>query len=74
MGFFHLFRELFGATRAEGGYVYLSDGGHFENLGAYELVRRRCQYVIVSDAGQDPEATFEDLGNPEDHCKILVVP
>jgi hypothetical protein len=63
MGFVHLFKELFGWTNDTGKYVYLSDGGHFENLGVYELVRRRCQYIIVSDAGADLEHTFEDVGN-----------
>jgi len=62
-GFWHLFKELFGWTDETGPYVFLSDGGHFENLGVYELVKRRCQYVVVCDAGQDPEHAFEDLGN-----------
>ena len=44
-------------------YVYLSDGGHFENLGLYEMVRRRCRFIVVSDAGCDPDFAFEDLGN-----------
>ncbi len=55
--------ELLGLTTAERDFVYLSDGGHFENLGVYELVRRRCPFIIVSDAGQDGAVTFEDLGN-----------
>ena len=58
-----LLRELRGKTNRTAEYVYLSDGGHFENLGLYEVVRRRCRFVIVSDAGCDPEASFEDLGN-----------
>ena len=45
------------------GYVNLSDGGHFDNLGLYEVVLRRCRYVLVSDAGQDGSFSFEDLGN-----------
>ena len=40
----------------------LSDGGHFENLGLYEMVLRRCHYIVVSDAGEDPECSFADLG------------
>ena len=44
-------------------YVYLSDGGHFENLGLYEMVLRRCRCIVVSDAGCDPEFAFDDLGN-----------
>jgi GNAT superfamily N-acetyltransferase len=43
--------------------VHLSDGGHFENLALYELVRRHCRYIIVSDCGADPEVTFDDFGN-----------
>jgi hypothetical protein len=62
-GSLYLFKELCGWTDESSPYVYLSDGGHFENLGVYELVRRRCRYIIVSDASQDSEHSFEDLGN-----------
>ena len=55
--------ELFGLTEDSRRYVYLSDGGHFENLGLYEMVRRRCRYIVVSDAGCDPDFRFADLGN-----------
>jgi hypothetical protein len=55
--------ETFGLTTDQNPYVYLSDGGHFENLGLYEMVRRRCRHIIVVDAGQDPDYGFEDLGN-----------
>ena len=43
--------------------MYLSDGGHFENLARYEVVARRCRYVIVSDAGCDASYCFDDLAN-----------
>jgi hypothetical protein len=55
--------ETFGLTTDENPYVYLSDGGHFENLGLYEMVRRRCRHIIVVDSGQDGDYGFEDLGN-----------
>ncbi len=58
-----LLDEMLGKTNERGAYVYLSDGGHFENLGAYELVRRRCRYIVVCDSSADPEFAFEDLGN-----------
>ena len=58
-----LISEALGFANEKRGYVYLSDGGHFENLGLYELVRRGCMSIIVSDAGCDPETAFEDLGN-----------
>ncbi len=64
----YLLRELFGLTDYRSDFVYLSDGGHFENLAIYELVRRRCRYIIASDAGQDPQITFEDLGNAIRKC------
>jgi hypothetical protein len=55
--------EAFGQTTDDRPYVYLSDGGHFEDLGLYEMVRRRCRFIIVVDAGCDPKFGFEDLGN-----------
>ncbi len=58
-----LFAEAFGLTNDDSPYVYLSDGGHFENLGLYEMVRRRCRLIVVVDAGCDPDFAFEDLGN-----------
>jgi len=58
-----LIAEAFGLTDDTSPYVYLSDGGHFENLGLYEMVLRRCRYVVVSDAGADSDFSFEDLGN-----------
>lgn len=57
------FLELLGLTRVSMPQVHLSDGGHFENLALYELVRRHCRYIIVSDCGADPDVAFDDLGN-----------
>lgn len=57
----HFLRELFGFLDALGKNVYLSDGGHLENLGVFELLRRRCRFVIVSDAEADPELRFGGL-------------
>jgi hypothetical protein len=57
-----IIEEALGLTDDCNPYVYLSDGGHFENLGLYEMVLRRCHYIIVSDAGQDPACSFSDLG------------
>ncbi len=45
---------------ADGFGIYLSDGGHSENLAAYSLVRRLCKLIIIVDAGYDPTYTFED--------------
>ena len=42
---------------------HLSDGGHFENTGAYELIRRRLPLIVLIDAGADPDYAFEDIAN-----------
>lgn len=42
---------------------YLSDGGHYENTGTYELIRRRIPFIIASDNGADPYYEFADLVN-----------
>ncbi len=69
-GFAHyLFDELFGRTTSKGKYVYLSDGGHFENLGVYELIRRRCRHIVLCDAGADPKLSFWDLGSLVRKCR-----
>jgi hypothetical protein len=61
--------ELFGMTDDEKKYVNVSDGGHFENLGVYELIRRGCKYIIACDAGQDSSFGLEDLGNLIRKCR-----
>jgi hypothetical protein len=40
---------------------YLTDGGHFENTGLYELIRRRVALMIAVDAHEDPNYRFGDL-------------
>lgn len=55
------YKELLGVSRTDGGDVHLSDGGHFENMAVYELIRRHCRYVITSDCGADPDSSFNDL-------------
>ena len=62
-GIVTLLQELANQTTAEGPWIYLSDGGHFDNLGLYEMVRRRCRFIVISDAGCDPDAALADLGN-----------
>ena len=55
--------EMFGLTTDQSPFVFLSDGGHFDNLGVYSMVLRRCRFIVLSDAGCDPRSQFEDLGN-----------
>ncbi|MEM7805733.1 MAG: patatin-like phospholipase family protein, partial [Pseudomonadota bacterium] len=56
-------REMLGRGLSENRrHVHLTDGGHFDNLGFYELVRRQCRHIIVCDAGADPDLSLSDLG------------
>ncbi len=57
-----------GVRVGKGIWTRLSDGGHFENLGIYELVRRRCSEIIVVDAGHDPHFKFVDLARASALC------
>ena len=66
---FSLFDELIGSLNDRSAYLNLSDGGNFENLGLYELVRRRCRYIIAVDGEQDPDYVFPSLGAAVRKCR-----
>ena len=70
LGLWCLVNELLGGTNDEAAYVYLSDGGHFDNMGLYELVKRRCGLIIVCDAEADEHYGFSGLGNAIRRCRI----
>jgi hypothetical protein len=57
----HLFSEMFGRAHENGRFLNLSDGGHIENLGVYELLRRRCKLIVAVDGEQDAKMTFKAL-------------
>jgi hypothetical protein len=42
--------ELFSLTDAKAKFVNLSDGGHFDNTGVYEMLKRRCGRILLIDA------------------------
>lgn len=63
-------REMFCGLSEKSPRVRLSDGGHFENLGLYELVRRKCRLIIVSDAGEDGHWKFEDLARAIERVRV----
>jgi hypothetical protein len=65
-----LMRELTGSTNEDQSEVYLSDGGHFDNLGVYELVRRRCRLIIACDAGADASYACNDLSSVIEKCRV----
>jgi hypothetical protein len=61
--------ELFGGTDDSRKFINISDGGHFDNLGVYELIRRGCRYIVACDAGQDGRMMYEDLGDLVRRCR-----
>ncbi|MCU1318745.1 MAG: apolipoprotein N-acyltransferase [Edaphobacter sp.] len=69
-GLFYLAAELFGMVNDAAAFVYLTDGGHFENMGLYELVRRHCSTIVVCDAEQDGDLSFQGIGMAIRKCRI----
>jgi len=61
LGVRYLLAELLGQSDQNRNYLYLSDGGHFENLGVYELIKRHCKVIVACDVGCDPAYQFQDL-------------
>jgi hypothetical protein len=57
-----LIEELFGLADEKSRFINISDGGHFENLGVYELIRRRVRVIVAADAEGDEDLTFGSLG------------
>jgi len=52
------------------GYVNLSDGGHIENLALYELLRRRCKFIVLVDGGMEPKMECADLMLAQRYAQI----
>jgi hypothetical protein len=59
-----------GGLREDSALIALSDGGHFENLAMYELIRRRVRCIVVCDGGQDNDFTFSDLSNLTERVRV----
>jgi hypothetical protein len=55
-------REALGGAKSTHRFIYLTDGGHWENLGLVELLRRRCTHVLCFDASADRTGTGLDIG------------
>jgi hypothetical protein len=60
-GALYLIKEALGINGVDDRFVYVSDGGHWENLGVVELLRRGCTTIICLDAAGDPPGQFHTL-------------
>jgi len=58
---FLLFAEVFSRIDETSSSIYLTDGGNLENLGIYELLRRRCKVIVAIDAEADSGMDFPSL-------------
>ncbi len=62
-GVWQLVNEMTATADEHGALLNISDGGHIENLGVYELLKRRCRFIVAVDGENDPTMTFHALTN-----------
>jgi len=67
-GFFMNFIAMLDAHSDKSSWMRLSDGGHFENLGIYELISRKLNLIAIVDAAHDPVYKFSDLAVAAQRC------
>ncbi len=70
VGFWFLLKEMFRVIDETSSYINLSDGGHIENLGVYELLRRHAKLIVACDAEYDPNYTFDGLARVIRYAKM----
>jgi hypothetical protein len=66
----YLVSEITGRLYENSDEIYLTDGGHIENLGIYELLRRRCRLIIAVDAEGDAAMRFGSLVTLQRYARI----
>jgi hypothetical protein len=65
-----LFREMLSRLDAKRRGIYVSDGGHFENTGMYQLLKRRCRVIVAVDATTDASMTFDGLADLKRYARV----
>jgi hypothetical protein len=69
LGLLYTLSELFGATSVRRSCLHVSDGAHFDGTGLYELVRRRCRFIVLCDGTEEsPGFTFDALADAIRRC------
>ena len=51
-------------------FLELTDGGHFDNTGIYELLRRDTKLIILADGSADANFNFGDLANAIERARV----
>jgi hypothetical protein len=62
--------EALGLLKEKSAKVYLTDGGHIDNLGLFQLLKRRCELIIVIDAEADPNYNFTSFVELQRYARI----
>jgi hypothetical protein len=65
-----LLREMFSSIDENSSTIYLTDGGHLENLGVYALMKRKCKVLIAIDGEADRHMRFPSLLALERYARI----
>lgn len=68
----YMFKELFGFYDLVDHHLYVTDGGHRENLGLVELLRRRCRTIVCVDASGDTPGSYATLRQAVDLARLEV--
>jgi len=58
-----LFKEMFGRNSPADTHLYVTDGGHYDNLGLVSLLREQCQVIVCFDASADGTEGFTTIGD-----------
>ncbi len=66
----YLFAEAFGRLRSDSSRIYVTDGGHIDNIGLYQLLKRRCKFIIVVDSEADPAMNFSAFADVQRFARI----
>jgi hypothetical protein len=66
----YLFDEAFGHLHTGSPRIYITDGGHIDNIGLYQLLKRRCRFIIVIDAEADPGMNFSAFADVQRFARI----
>lgn len=66
----YLWEEITSQLNETSTYCHLTDGGHLENLGIYELLKRRCRLIVAVDAEADGGMNFTSLTQLQQYARI----
>ncbi len=68
----YLGKEVLGSFDITDHHLYVTDGGHRENLGLVELLRRRCETMFCIDASGDTPGSYSTLREAAELARVEV--